>query len=325
MAFRRVLVLCVVCVLALCAGQAAAAEHTVNRVVAVVGDDIITTMDLDKVMKLMESQLEPAGSVREAADRRRQMRKVAIERLIEDKLFAQEVARQGLKVSDKDIDNYLVRLKKSNRLNDEQFAAQLSRRGLTPKEYRDDLRKDMLKHKLIAQQVKSKVVISDEQVKQFYQKHIAEYRKGDKVRIRALFRTMPGDAAPATREAVKEKTQDLRRQVEGGGDLAALAKQYSQGPGAPQGGEIGPVAASDLLPAMRQALGSLKTGQLSPVLELPGGYVFFKLLARTGTQVEPLDKVREDIRNKLQSDALEKKFQEWMKNLRAKTYVKVID
>ncbi len=324
MAIRRVLVLCV-CLLALFAGPAAAAEQTVNRVVAVVGDDIITSMDVDKVVKLMEAQLEPAVNEREAADRRQQMRKVAIDRLIEDKLFAQEVARQKLKVSDREIDNYLVRLKKSNHLNDEQFAAQLSRRGLTPQEYREDLRKDMLKHRLIAQQVKDKVVISDEQVKQFYQKHMDQYRKQDRVRIRALFRTMPDDAAPATKEAVKQKAQDLRAQVAGGAALAGLAKQYSQGPGAPQGGEIGPVAAADLLPAMRQALVALKPGELSPVLEVPGGYVFFRLLERTGTQVEPLDKVSDDIRKKLQNDALEKKFQEWMKNLRAKTYVRIID
>jgi peptidyl-prolyl cis-trans isomerase SurA len=145
------------------------------------------------------------------------------------------------------------------------------------------------------------------------------------VTIRALFLTVPDDAGEAAAEAVRQEAQSLREQAAAGDDLAALAEKHSQGPGAEQGGELGPLSSADLLPAMRQALAGLEQGQLSPVLKIPGGYVFFKLLDRSGADVAELESVKDDIRRKLESEALENKFQEWMAELRRKTFVKVVN
>ncbi len=313
-----------VCLL-LCVAAVTAAAEEVNRVVAVVGDDIITSLDVDKVVKTMEAQLGPAASPAEAAARRRQLRKVALERLIEDNIFQQEVKRQKLVVTQQEIDRYLQRIKSSNQISDRQFAAQLNRRGLTPEEYRAELTKDILKHKLIQREVKSSVVISDEQVEEYYKKHLDQYAKLDQVRLRALFLTVPEDASLATQEAVRQRAESLRTQAVKENNLPELAKKYSQGPGASRGGELEPVPAKDMLPAMRQALGEMKPGDISPVLKIPGGYVFFQLISRSGDSTLPLPAVREQIRQKLESEALERKFRTWMGELRKKTFVKIVE
>jgi peptidyl-prolyl cis-trans isomerase SurA len=107
--------------------------------------------------------------------------------------------------------------------------------------------------------------------------------------------------------------------------MAELATEFSQGPGADKGGELGSLAVSDLLPAMRQALSELKPGQFSPVLEMQGNFVFMQLLERTGQSQIPFAQVRDQIREKLTKEATEAKFKAWMKELRSRTYVKIIE
>jgi peptidyl-prolyl cis-trans isomerase SurA len=296
----------------------------VNRVAAVVGDDIITSLDVDKLVKAMQAQAAGRGGGELSPDDLRQLREAALDRLIENKIFEAEVKRLGIKASKAEVDAYIRRIKQMNKIDDKAFAAQLSRRGMTPEEYRAQLRRDILKNRLIRRQVKSSIVISDQQVEEYYHKHIDDYRNMDKVRLRALFLNVPRDAPPAEAEAVRKKAQRLRDEAAARKNFAELARKHSQGPGADQGGDLGELAAGDLIPAMRQALGELRPGDVSPVIKAPMGFLIIQLLSRTGSSTVPLAEVKDQIRNKLESQALDKKFQAWLRELKDKTYVKKI-
>ncbi|WP_197281951.1 peptidylprolyl isomerase [Dethiosulfatarculus sandiegensis] len=301
------------------------AQEVLNQIVAVVGDDVITTFDLNKLQANLEKSLGPPANETEAEMRKKQIAKLSLERLIEDKIFGQEVKRLGIRVSDQDVERYIDRLKKTNGITDDMFAAQLSRRGITPEEYKDGIKKDMLKARLIRRQVKNQVVISDNQVDDHIRKNKGQFKQLDQVRIQALFLKIPEKADENARRLIKRKAVDLRQQAEAKGNLTELAKEYSQGPGGVQGGELGPLSVVDLLPAMRQAVAELKKGEMSPVIEVPGSYVFLKLLDRSGETGLPDSAIREQIREKLERQALEQKFKEWMTKLREKTYVKILD
>ena len=302
----------------------AAPAAVVNRVIAEVGSEVITSADLEKMISYMEASLRPAPTPQAADQRRKELARIALDRLIEDKILAQEVERQKVKVSEQAVEGYIERMKKSNNISDEMFAAQLRRRGLTPQEYREQLKKDMLKHRLIRDQVRSQVVISDEQVNDYYKKHHDQFQNMNQVTLRALFVRVPEDASPAAEEALKQKTEKLRAQALAKGNFAELAQKHSEGPGARNGGELGPLAVSDLLPAMRMALSELKPGQISPVLKVPGSFVFMQLLESSGKSGTPLQQVKEQIRAKLENDAAEKKFRDWLDELRSKTYVRIV-
>lgn len=309
---------------------AAPAPAQVNRVVAVVGDEVITSLDLDKVGALLEAQVAAAAAARpgEQLPSKGQLRRMALERLIEDKIFEQEVKRANLAATTAEIEHYIERIKAANQMGDEEFTAQLSRRGLTPDEYRQELKREILKHKLVERSVKNRVVISDKEVEAHYrqQQGQAGDEPGKEVRLRALFLNLPENSTPAAEEAVRKQAEDLRKQVAGGQDFAELARRHSQGPGASQGGELGPVPESDLLPEMRQALSQLKPGQVSQVLKLPGSYAFLQIMTQPsggGSALRP--EMREQLRVKLEQEALEKRFREWLTELRSKSYVRVMD
>ncbi|MEW5912619.1 MAG: SurA N-terminal domain-containing protein [Thermodesulfobacteriota bacterium] len=322
---NRILLTAILSFCLLLAGRAGA-EEVVNRVVAVVGKEVITSLDLEKSIRQTKAQLASLQASQGAADLPpTQVRRLALERLIDDRLFAIEVARLNLKVSDAEVEHYINRIKRANNLSEEDFLASLTRQGLTFDEYKENLRKDILKHKLINHEVQKQVVISDAQVEAYFKKHQPEYGSLDQVEVRAIFFTVSPGAGVGADNLVRQKAENVLQQIKAGGDFAALAKQHSQGPGADRGGSLGKIKSSDLLPAMRQSLAELKPGQVSQVLQIPQGFVIMQLLSRSGKTDLPLTEVREQIRNKLEREALEQRFKDWMKELRAKAYVKILD
>ena len=313
-------------ILALPMGWAHAEEVMVNRVVAIVDDEVVTSLDLDRAIRRLKMDLarmeamQRGGGVPPA-----QIRRMALERMIDQKIFAKEVKKAGLVVQDQELDHYINRIKQSNKLSDEDFVASLSRQGMTLKEYREDLRRDILKQRLINQEVKKNVVISDAEVEQYYKAHYDQFQNMDEVNMMAIFLRVDPQAGLTAENAVRQQAENILQKIKGGGDFSKLAQQYSQGPGAERGGRLGPVKADDLLPSMRQALGELKPGQMSEVLQIPQGFVIMKLIGRKGNKELALEQVKEQIRSKLAQQKTEKRFKDWMKQLRSENYVKIID
>lgn len=313
-------------ILFLSTGSGALADQVINRVVAVVGDDVITAIDLDKSMartKVQMARMKASGRGQDIPPS--QLRRLSLERLIDDKIFEKEVKRQKLNVSKGELDHYINRIMRANKIGEDDFVASLSRQGLTPEEYRDSLKREILKQKLINQAVKKQIVVTDSEVNDYFKEHREQFQNIAEVKFRAIFLTVDPKAGLSAGNVVRQKGENLLQKIKEGADFGELAKQYSLGPGAAQGGLLGPLKAADLLPSMRQALAELKPGAVSPVMQIPQGFVIMKLVERSGGGDLPLDAVREQIRKKLEAQNTEKRFREWMKELREETYVKIID
>lgn len=305
----------------------AAATDEVQRVMAVVGDQVITTMDVERMLRSLEAQM-PASRPGQMSPTDPQLKRLALERLVEDKILDIEAKRDKVDVGKEELNAFVERVRATNKLSEQEFIGQLASRGLTMDEYREELRRDIQRHKLLERNVRNRVVISNEQVdKALGQPGSAGQPIEGQVRLRAVFLQVAEDTPPAVEKAVAARAEELRKQVVGGADFAELARQHSQGPGAAQGGEMGPLASSDLLPAMRQALSELKPGGISPVLKIPAGYVFMQLLesGKAAAVSKPDTEQRAQVRAKLENEALEKRFQEWIKELRSKVYVRIIE
>jgi peptidyl-prolyl cis-trans isomerase SurA len=308
-------------------GSAHAAEEVVvNRVVAIVDDEVVTSMELNRAIRRLKMDLARMEAMQQAGGMPpAQIRRMALERMIDEKIFAKEVKRVGLVVSDEELDHYIARIKQNNNLTEEDFVASLSRQGMTLQEYRDDLRQDILKQRLINQEVQKQVVVTDAEVEEYYKKNYEQYQNMDEVNMMAIFLKVDPQAGLTAENAVRQQAENILQKIKAGKDFGKLAQQYSQGPGAEKGGRLGPVKSSDLLPSMRQALGELKQGQVSEVLQIPQGFVIMKLVDRSGNKELDMTQVKEQIRSKLGQQKTEKIFKDWMKKLRSENYVKIID
>ena len=310
-------------VVILLSSSASAQEQ--NRMVAIVGTDIITQYDLDKAISRLTSQIL-SGNPHQPRPSSQEVRKAALDVLIESMVFKQILEREKLTMSDADLDHQMAAFLERNRINEREMAAELSLRGMTLQEYREEMRQDILKRRLIERVVRSRVVISDEQVMQYYKGHAGQLVPGE-IGLRAIFLPIPSDARG--REQMREVAQKLYRELKGGADFVKLASEFSQGPGAANGGDLGKINLEEMLPSMRTAVEKLRPGEISQPVPLPGNYVIFQRTASralgSAVHVGPTDEERRQIRELLEKEALDKRFRQWMQQVRSDVYVKIIE
>jgi peptidyl-prolyl cis-trans isomerase SurA len=293
-----------------------------NRVVAIVGNEIITQMDLDRAITRIESQLasDAPGRPRPSLV---EIRKAALDSLIEWAIFKQMVERERLVLSDAELDNHIANIMAAGRINEQEMAAELTLRGMTLSEYREEVRLEVLKRRLIEHSVRNRVVISDEQIMRYYKDHAGQIVPGE-MRLSAIFLPIGnGDEAQ-----IQNFAQKIHNQLTAGADFTALATEFSKGPGAQHGGDLGNIKIADILPSMREAVEKLQPGQISPPTLLPGNYAIFKRAlgnSNSGIMPEPTASERQQILAILEKEALDRRFTQWLNQVRSEVYVKVIE
>ena len=154
----------------------ARSAEIVDRIVAVVNDDVITLIELKGSLKPYMEKIRSLGYPPEKEQELLfKVRKDMLDRLINQKIEDQEIKRSKVEISEEQIDQTIERIKETNYLTDEQLRAALAKDGLTMEEYRKQIKSEILRTRLVNLKVKSKIVITKEDVKAYYEKHIEEY------------------------------------------------------------------------------------------------------------------------------------------------------
>jgi peptidyl-prolyl cis-trans isomerase SurA len=295
--------ICLVCWLVLgCAWAAGAA--LVDRIVAVVNGEIITWSELETQMNQLAQQSPAAAADREA------LRRSVLDSLINDILLRQEAARLQMNVSDADVENELRAFKSRRRLSDTEFQHGLQLQGITLDEFKNTLRQDILRRRILSLMVQRKVVVTEEEIAAYYTAHAQDFRVGRHLTVQI---------------AVLEKKDDamkVHRALQAGEiTLDQVVREYSVGPREKDG--ILEVAWQDLDGTWRQALADLQPGALSVPFPVHGRWVIARIVQNHETQEGGLDAVRDEIREILARPKLEERFQEYMRALRNKALIDV--
>ncbi len=315
----------------LSAGKAPA--RIIDRVVALVNNDIILYSDLQHAGRLYFQKIKettPKDSQQEAL---KKAGNEVLEGLIEKSLIKQRANKERVRVTDDDFQRAYDMMVKRSGLTKEQFADKIKQTGLTQTEYNKNLRDQILQEKLINLDIRSKVVITDTMVKKYYDQHKPKYNKtaGGYTLLQMGFTW--GASADAKKSApnmyadkldAKRRAEEVRTMAEKGQDFRELAKKYSNLPSAADGGDIGTLKEGDMAADMREAIVNLKPGQVSKIIETPAGFQFFKLIAsKDGVDPESsYESAEESIRETLYRQQLKNEFDKWVKNLKEQAYIK---
>lgn len=299
----------------------------VDKIVAVVNDDIITLSELEAetadMYKMLTNQKSPENLL-EAMD---EARELALNKMIDRSLMEQKAKQFNLSVSDGEVDAAFERMKSNMSLNSSQFREKLQNSGLTEEQYRNKLRENILQSKILSVDVRSKIVITDEMILEYYDQHYtSRVGEGDYYLLQMGFswdKTPPEDL-----EKNKTKTLKLAKRIQNlvkdGQDFKTLAKKFSDLPSASEGGDIGVFTLDEMAPAMRNAVKDLKPGELSVIVELSSGYQFFKLLSGEDQAIvvtSSYESSKEEIRDKLYESKMEEAYNAWVKNLKESAYI----
>jgi peptidyl-prolyl cis-trans isomerase SurA len=323
---RRVatLIIAAVCFL-VCNAEEVRARQVVDRIVAVVNDDIISLYELNQTMRPFVEKIKSMGYT---IEKERQMtfkvRSEMLNQLIDQKLTDQEVASNNLRASEAEIDRAIERFKELKLYTDEDFRAALASQGMTYDNYRAKLRDQILRNKLVNLQVKSKIVITQEDIKTYYDEHMGEFTGEAKYHLRNIIIKDTSMGDEAKRDAIMEKMEAIRTEMQGGADFKELARIHSQSSFAQSGGDLGTFDLADLSEQIKSALQGLQAGDVTPVLETEQGFQIFYIEEIIPSQGKTLEEASDAIQQALYNEVANKKFDAWLEGLRERSHIKII-
>lgn len=319
--------LCGLCLVFFWAGvDARSAEGVlVDRIVAQVNDDIITLYELNRkaapFIKRVQAMARPLDEERRMMY---ELREKVLNQMVDEKLTDQEIRRFNIQVSEEAIDKTIEEMKKRTLMTDQQLRDSLKKEGLTMDEYRTQMKNQILRVRLVNREVKSKIVITEEDIQAYYEENKAQYVGEGTVHLRQILMVVSPMAGEEKKQALREKMVLIRQQVKDGASFEALARESSESPLAKDGGDLGTFPLTDLAPQILNALSGLKTGDVTDILETEQGMQLFYVEALNEGKGKTLEEVSNDIENILYDQIVNQKFITWLTDMRARSHIKII-
>jgi peptidyl-prolyl cis-trans isomerase SurA len=297
----------------------------VDRIVAIVNDDVITLTDLEETVEPYAMKVRSSvQGAKEEAKILSQLRGEILDRMIDEKLADQESERLGVSVSESEVDERLEQMALQQSLDREALEKVLEAEGYTWEEYRSRLKEQMLRVKLINMEVKSKIAITEKEIEDYYEAHKEALRKEKRYRLRTILIKVPSSATDDQRKKTLKRMKTVVDKFEKGGSFAELAKEYSEDGTGQEGGDLGFFLLEELSPEFRETVERMEEGEISPILQTPLGYQIVMVEEIESEAAKPLEEAKLQIQEKLYNQLLEDKYNTWLKELRERSYIKII-
>ncbi|HEY7375300.1 MAG TPA: peptidylprolyl isomerase [Polyangia bacterium] len=299
-----------------------AGARMVEKVAAVVGDNVVLASEVEEKAAPLLADVNKVPDPDKRSARAAALRREVLERLIDDELILQQATELKLTVTSEQIDSSIDEIKKQNSIDDDQLREALKAQGMTMATYRADLKRQLLRFRVLNIAVGSRVNVSDEEVKAYYERHM---KGAANVQVRAshIFIAIP-DGADLT--AVAEKKAQAEKIVERAKteDFAKLAREVSDDAATrAEGGDLG-YFGKDMLPKpIEELVFAMKPGEVRGPVRADRGFHVIKLVDRKTKDPKPLDDVKDDIRMQLRSKDMERQTKIYLTELRKKTLVDI--
>ena len=297
----------------------------VEEVVARVNDEIITTSDLEraKVDNVRDVRQQCEGCSQEQLQAKlAEADKNLLRDLIDQSLMVQRGKDVGITV-EAEVVKQLDEMRQQNNLADlEALQKAVESEGLDWEEFKSRIRNQLIVREVIRHEVQSKMNVDKAQVKKYYDEHQKEFELPETVYIREIF-VSTKDKTDAEIPALQKKAEDLRQRVlVNGDDFGELAKHFSDGSTAKQGGELGSFQPGQLNKDYEQVF-KLNRNEMTPVLRIKDGFDVIQVEERYAAGLQPLDKVEYNIEQRLTMAAMEPKVRDFLNTLRQDSFVEV--
>lgn len=266
-------------VLIVSSGFASAQVKSLDRVIAIVDDDVIMKSQLDsRVQEVIQTVSKRSGDL----PSQDVLVKQVLDRLIIEDLQIQLANRYGITVDDDEVNQAVADVAKRNNLNMEQFKRVLQSEGLSLSALRDQIRREILINRVRQRVIGEKIRITDQEVKNFLNSEIGKAQLSEEYYLASILVPVSQGSSYAEIQKAEQKATDLYRQLEKGADFAKLAMTSSSGDRALEGGEIGWRQAAQLPAPFDQLISGLKVGDFTQPVSTPGGLIILKVMDKRG-------------------------------------------
>ena len=294
-----------------------------ERIVAVVNDEVITLFELNSAFEPYQAKIEASYSGAGRAKALTEARGTLLNRMIDNLLMEQQARKARIVIRDEEVTAAIKDLHERRKISPDELLKALEREGTTLEAYKKGVRDQMMRIRLIQREIKSQVAVSDEEIGEYYRKHREDYEGKEAVRIKQILLTLPKGDDPAAKEKLRADAEAIHKRLLAGEPFDLLSGQYSQGPAAAAGGDIGYIEKGVILHEVEEAAFSLPLNQISGIIESPIGFHIIQVIDRRGGGIKSIESVRGEIREKIDQEKMEKKFGEWLDELRIRSHIEI--
>jgi peptidyl-prolyl cis-trans isomerase SurA len=292
-----------------------AGADVVERVVGTVNNDAIFLSDLRARAAPFLPQVAEASTEPERMARLKELYEELLTLLIDEKLIRQIASQSGVRVTDADVDLAVENLRTQNNLTEEQFKEALDAQGFSEEQYRQDLKKQLIRLKVMNERVRSRVNITEEEVHARYEERARE--SGSEVRYRVSHVLIPVEATASAIEvaALRAKADEIREDLSPE-NFSAKAEELG-------GGELGWISPGDLPAQLEESLARLRAGEISqPIRGNTGFHIFFVQDRQVGSDFPSYDDMKQELYREMLDSAMARQEKIFLEEIRRKAVIK---
>lgn len=271
-------------VLACTSGQAAAQAPgkriiLLDRIVAVVNEDVITRRDLDDRMRVVSVQLRERGTPAPPTD---VLEKQVLDRMIYTRVQLQFAKETGLRVDDGQLDSAIARIAENNKITPAKLRETLEKDGVSFAKFREDIRDEIVMSRLREREVDNKITVAESEIDNLLNALKSQDGKTEEFDLSHILVRVPEQASPEQLRDRRARAEQALAQIKGGTDFRQVAASFSEAPDSVQGGAMGWRELARLPSIFAETVKSMSPGEVSAILRSPNGMHIVRLNGRRG-------------------------------------------
>jgi len=296
------------------------AQDTVEAIVAIVNDDVITLSDYKSAQELLYQSLQAQLQGEKLENQYRLMRKDLLDKMVTELLLSQEAEKKGINVNEQ-LKMMIENIKNENNIgSDQELIQAFAKQGVDFNDWKEENSKMLLRQGVVYSEVGSSIVIDDSDIVNYYKQHPEQYTEPEEYTLQAVYISSEGKIE----EEIQGKKEEIQGKLDTGEDFNTVASEYSEGPEKESNGDLGSFKRGELAKSLEQAVEGLKAGELTPWIETPNGWYILKLKDRKESHLKEFDECRKGIEEKLFGERNQEKLQEYLQKLKKRSYIKIL-
>lgn len=298
--------------------QHQATAKVVDRILVIVNQEAITQQEIDQRMGPILEQMRSVSHADSPVEKIKELRKQVIDQLISEKLLISEAKRKEIKISSEEVRRQVAMVKEQFG-GEEGFEEALRQQGMTIADLENNYRGSIMSKKLIDTEIGQKIQVSPQEMFAYYDAHKGEFDLPQRARVRTIVIKAHTDAM--TPDQAEERAADIARRLKDGEDFAKLAREYSDGLYASNGGDMGYVREGEMKKSIDEAIFKLKPGEISDVVTTDLGYHLFKVEDIKPAETSSFETVRKDVERLIYRIKIKEKLDQYLRHLRENAYI----
>ena len=303
-------------------GCASHAEGVVDRIVAIVNQEVITLSEVDRLIAPLRNEIQVEDRL-ERNEKLRELRLKALDRLVAEKVLDFEAKKAGIRVTNREVESIIDDIKRRSNATQADLENALAKDGLTYERYKKEIERQITRQRLVQWSIKAEPKASEKELRDFYEKNSSRYRTMESYRPAHILFVVPKNATPEQILEIRIRCQKVLDRIRNGENFGEMALLYSQDPSSKDGGDLGFFKKGELLPPLERAALRLKVGEVSETVRTDYGFHLVKLIDRRGGLPLPFEEVKEKIQADYLGMEMEKAVRQLISSMKEKSVIEI--